>query len=159
MGILGYYNQIEDLLLSQIINGEYDILDFDSKQYQTLDIDKSWQAIHYLLCKNIENGLPPMGYVVPMRNENKLDCELDYGAFYITAQQVKEASDFLNSLDDTALKSMYDFKSMQENEVYPLYKNEEDPGFYEYLYFHLTELRKYFHQTAEKGYAIIFYIS
>ena len=159
MGILGYYNQIEDLLLSQIINGEYDILDFDSKQYQTLDIDKSWQAIHYLLCKNIENGKPPMGYVVPMRNENKLDCELDYGVFYITAQQVKAASDFLNSLDDTALKSMYDFKSMQENEVYPLYKNEEDTGFYEYLYFHLTELKKYFHETAEKGYAIIFYIS
>lgn len=159
MGILGYYMQIEDLLLEQIINGDDDILDVEPVQYQTLDIDKSWQAIHYLLCKNIENGNPPMGYVVPMRAENKLDCELDYGAFYITAQQVKEASDFLNALDDTTLKNMYNFKSMQENEVYPLYKNEEDTGFYEYLYFHVTELRKYFHQTAEKGYAIIFYIS
>lgn len=151
--------QIEDLLLAQIINGENDILDVDPVQCQTLDIDKSWQAIHYLLCKNIEDGNPPMGYVVPMREENKLDCGLEYGAFYITAQQVQEASDFLNALDGTALKNMYDFKFMQENGVYPLYKNEEDTGFYEYLYFHLAALKKYFHQAAEKGYAIIFYIS
>ena len=63
-------------------------------------------------------------------------------AGYITAQQVKEATNFLNSLDDNVLENMYDFKSMQENAVYPLHgnENEKDSGFlYEYwskfLYF------------------------
>lgn len=103
-----------------------------------------------------------MGYVVPIRDDNELDCELDFEAFYITAQQVKEATNFLNSLDDNVLENIYDFKSMQENAVYPLHgnKNEMDTGFfYEYIYSYLIKLREYFNQTAEKGYAIILYFS
>ncbi len=162
MGITGTYIAIENFLLSQIINGEKSILELDPTQYQSLNIDKSWQAIHYLLCKDIENGKPPMGYVVPIRDDNELDCELDFEAFYITAQQVKEATNFLNSLDDTVLENIYDFKSMQENAVYPLHgnENEMDTGFfYEYIYSYLIKLREYFNQTAEKGYAIILYFS
>ena len=103
-----------------------------------------------------------MGYVAPIRDDNELDCELDFGAFYINAQQVKEATDFLNALDDKALRNMYDFKSMRENRVYPLdgNENEEDTEFfYEYIYSYLIKLREYFNQTAEKGYAIILYFS
>nr|WP_296466470.1 YfbM family protein [uncultured Acetatifactor sp.] len=162
MGLIGIYIAIENFLLSQIINGEKSILEIDPTQCQPLDVDKSWQAIHYLLCKDIENGKPPMGYVVPIRDDNELDCELDFGAFYITAQQVKEATNFLNLLDDNVLENMYDFKSMQQNAVYPLHGkgNEMDTGgFYEYIYSYLIKLREYFNQTAEKGYAIILYFS
>lgn len=103
-----------------------------------------------------------MGYVVPIRDENELDCELDLEAFYITAQQVKEAANFLNSLDDNAMENMYDFKSMRENAVYPLHGRENETGagsFYEYIYSYLIKLREFFNQTAEKGYAIILYFS
>lgn len=162
MGMIGIYIAIEDFLLSQIISGEKSILEIDPTQCQSLNVDKSWRAIHYLLCKDIENGRSPMGYVVPIRDDNELDCELEFGAFYITAQQVKEATNFLNSLNDNVLENMYDFKSMQENAVYPLHvnENEMDAGFfYEYIYSYLVKLREYFNQTAEKGYAIILYFS
>lgn len=162
MGIIGTYIAIENFLLSQIINGEKSILEIDPTQCHSLEVDKSYRAIQYLLCKDIENGKPPMGYVVPIRDENELDCELDFGAFYITAQQVKEATDFLNSLDDNVLKSMYDFKSLQEKAVYPLHGNEKEEDaepFYEYIYSYLIKVREYFNQTAEKGYAIILYFS
>ncbi len=162
MGIIGTYIAIENFLLSKIINGEKNLLEIDPTQCHPLEVDKSYKAIQYLLCKDIENGKPPMGYIVPIRDENELDCELDFGAFYITAQQVKEATDFLNSLDDNVLKSMYDFKSMCENAVYPLHGNEKEEdaeSFYEYIYSYLIKLREYFNQTAEKGYAIILYFS
>ena len=162
MGIRGTYIAIENSLLNQIINGEKNLLEIDPTQCQPLEVDKAWQAIHYLLCKDTENGRPPMGYVAPIRDDNELDCELDFGAFYINAQQVKEATDFLNALDDKALRNMYDFKSMRENRVYPLdgNENEEDTEFfYEYIYSYLIKLREYFNQTAEKGYAIILYFS
>lgn len=162
MGVKGTYIAIENFLLSQIINGEKSILEIDPAQCRPLDVDKSWRAIHYLLCKDIENGKPPMGYVVPIRDDHELDCGLEFGAYYITAQQVKEATNFLNSLDDNVLENMYDFRSMQENAVYPLHGNENelDAGFiYEYIYSYLTKLRAYFNQTAEKGYAIILYFS
>lgn len=162
MGMTGSYIAVENLLLSQIINSETSILDIDPAEYQSLEIDKSWQAIHYLLCGEIENGKPPMGYVVPVRDDNRLDCELEFEAFYITAQQVKEAAGFLDTLDDDALANLYDFASMQKNSVYPLHgsENETDAAsFYEYIASYLVKLRAYFHQTAEKGYGMIFYFS
>lgn len=161
MGMVGNYVAVADLLLRQIINGDKDIFEIDPTQHRLLDIDKSWQAIQYLLCKNVDGGEPPMGYVVPIRDENALDCEFDFGAFYITAKQVKEAADYLYSLDDNTLMNMYDFKLMVENKIYPLHgKENEDEGaiFYEYIYSHLSELRKFFAFTAEEGYAIIFYV-
>ena len=32
------------------------------------------------------NGKPPMGCVVPIRDDNELDCELEFGAFYISVK-------------------------------------------------------------------------
>ncbi|MCI8530712.1 MAG: DUF1877 family protein [Lachnospiraceae bacterium] len=155
MGMAGTYIAVEDLLLRQIINGDKDIFEIDPMQYQPLYVDKSWQAIQYLLCKDVDGGEPPMGYVVPIRDENKLNCEFDFGAFYITAEQVKEAADYLNSLDDNIL-----LKLMKENKILnPLHGKENETGvFYEYIYFYLSELKKYFARMAEKGYAIIFYV-
>lgn len=162
MGMNGTYISIPNSLLNQIINGEKSILEIDPMQCCPLEVDKSWKAIHYLLCKEIENGKPPMGYVVPTRDDNQLDCELEFGAFYLTPQQVKEATNFLNSLDDNMLKSMYDFKSIQQNAVYPLHgtENEMDAELlYEYIYSHLIKLREYFNETARKERSILFYFN
>ena len=49
MGMTGIYIAIENFLLSQIINGEKSILEIDPTQCQSLNVDKSWRAIHYLL--------------------------------------------------------------------------------------------------------------
>ena len=90
-----------------------------------------------------------------------MNCELDFGAFYLTASQVKEASYYLNALDDRTLMNMYDFKLMKEKRIYPLSGNEnanDVDAFYEYIYSYLEKLKKYFEQMAEKGYSIIFYI-
>lgn len=149
--MIGSYIAVDNLLLNQIIKGDKCIFDIDPTQYQSLDIDKSWQCIQHLLCKDVDGGESPMGYVVPIRDVNKLHCGNDIEVFYITAQQVKEASDYLTSLDDNTLESMYDFRLMQENGIYPPHGNESESGFYyEYIYSYLIMLRKYFKQTAEK---------
>jgi len=161
MGMKGTYAAFEASLLSQIISGDKDIYDVDITQYPCLDVDKSWQAIQYLLCKNTDGGEPPNGYVVPIRAENELKGSFDFGVFYITAEQVQEASDYLNSLDDSTLMNMYDFKLMKEHRIYPLFGNENDNEagtFYEYIFSYFDKLRKYFQLMAEKEYAIIFYI-
>lgn len=155
MGVLGSYMSTEEELFDQIVNDEDKGMDLE--KFQHLDIDKSWQLIHFFLCKNIGNGEPPMGYVVPMRDENELDFgQSDTRIFYISAQQVREAADYLNTLSDDDLKNMYDFEAMEKNGVYPIYKGEKDTGWYEYIYSHLTEIRKFYNQAAEKGHAISF---
>ena len=68
MGMAGTFIAVEELLLRQLINGDKDILEIDPTQYQTLYVDKSWQAIQFLLCKDVDGGEPPM-YVVPARDK------------------------------------------------------------------------------------------
>lgn len=161
VGMRGNYVAFENSLLNQIINGDKDIFDIDTTQYPCLDIGESWQAIHYLLCKDNDDGKSHNSYVVPTREENELNCGFDFGVFYITAKQVKKASDYLNTLDDNTLMNLYDFNLMIEKRIYPLFGNEnanEADVFYEYIYSHLANLQKYFERMAEKGYAIIFYV-
>ncbi|MDE5700124.1 MAG: YfbM family protein [Lachnospiraceae bacterium] len=109
-------------------------------------------------------GLWPWGYVVPIRDENAIVPGIsvsDIDLYYITAQQVKAASDFLNALDDDTLKRMYDFKAMRENKVYPLFGNEPDTDaecLYENIHSCLMGIRDYFIQAAENGYGIVFWL-
>ena len=158
MGMIGNYIAVENSVLQQIIDGNKAILEIETNQEQTLDIDKSWQALHYLLCKNIDNGEPPIGYVVPLLDDNVIESEQDFGAFYITPEQVKAASNFLNVLNEDTIKKMYDFKMMQKEELYPLVEDDDENEFYEYIFLYLMELKQYFMQTAKQGYAIVFYI-
>ena len=47
MGILGSYMSIEENLFEQAIRGEGEAIGVE--KFQQLDIDKSWEMIHFLL--------------------------------------------------------------------------------------------------------------
>lgn len=162
MGIRGSYIMVPDTELTQVLNGEKGLFYMEKVDAQALDIDKTYQPIHYLFCRGVENGDPPGGYVVPLRDENEVENEAsDMVSYGLTAQQVREASDFLNTFDDDTLKSMYDFKEMRANKVYPLLEDVPDSeaeDFYEYIYSYLVEIREYFNQAVEKGMAILFWL-
>ncbi len=162
MGMVGTYVAIDEEQLELIIDGEEDIMDIDPDENETLEIDKSWMAIHFLLCGKTDGGKPPMGYVVPMREKNELDCDMEYGAFYCTSEQVREASDYLSSLGDDDIKKKYDYKKMLKKGVYPLFGEDDDEDaeeFYEYVHDNLVALRDFLKQTAEKGLAVVFAVT
>ncbi|MGG4091417.1 DUF1877 family protein [Paenibacillus lautus] len=69
MGMYGYYFAIDDKLVQQIATGEIALENLKIEDYPGLDIDRSWEAIHYLLCGDIVEGEPPLSYVVPMTTE------------------------------------------------------------------------------------------
>ena len=98
MGMSGYYIAVDDALLQDVIDGAQSVLGIDPLGEKTLDIDKSWQGIHQLLCGEPFEGDPPMGYVVPLQYDNRIESESDFGAFYITPSEVKEAADFLRTM-------------------------------------------------------------
>ena len=89
MGMRGNYISLEKKELDKVLNGNKDFDDIES--IETLDIDKSWQAIQYLLGGDICEIEGPLGYVVPMLVDNAIDCDSEFGAFYITTEQIKEA--------------------------------------------------------------------
>lgn len=158
MGMIGNYIAVDEAKLEAIIKCEEDILDIDPKDCAVLDIDKSWQAIQYLLFRDIDEGPPPMGYVVPMMTDNAIDCELDFGAFYLTSEQVEEAYDYLNGLDEETIKDMYDFQAMVADEVYPIATDDDEDEFYQYIYSYLMDIKEFYKEAADKGKAVIFYV-
>lgn len=160
MGMYGTYVAISNQELSAIKEEATNLYDVDSDF--RIDIDKAWEALHYTLCNDIADGEPPMGNVVPMNMDNALDLEdMEFGAFALSQEEVKEAYKYMQTLDKDKLKIMYKFDEMVEEEVYPLSGAEEDDGdeFFDYLYEYFEDIKAFYKKVVEKSMCIVFYVS
>ena len=157
MGMYGSYISLEKKELEKLLNGNKDFDDIES--VEILDIDKSWQAIQYLLGRDICEIEGPLEYIIPMLVENAIDCDSEFGVFYITTEQIKEAYDALFPLTKEDLLEKYNFSEMLEDEVYPIVEDEDEKEFFDYIYSYLLEIKEFYKKTIEKELAILFYIS
>jgi len=161
MGMRGYFFAIEDKKVQQIAAGDIALKNLNINDYPGLDIDRSWEAIHFLLCKDISDGEPPLGYVVPLTSDKGINFG-SFGAFSLRAEQVAEALHAIAELDEAQLRSRYDFPAMVKDEVYPLeagmVSDEDEEAFFAYMLQHFNEIRRFYNQTVAEGKGIIFYI-
>ncbi|MFF2886265.1 YfbM family protein [Paenibacillus sp. NPDC057967] len=161
MGMRGYYFAMADNLVQQVAAGDITLKSLKIDNYPGLDIDRSWEAIHYLLCGNISDGEPPLGYVVPLTSDKGIEFG-SFGAFSLRAEQVAAALQAMSELDEAQLRLRYDFPTMLKEEVYPLepgvVSDEDADAFFTYLLQHFNEIRRFFSQSATEGKGLIFYI-
>ena len=161
MGMRGYYLAMDDNLVQQIAAGDIALKSLKIDDYPGLGIDRSWEAIHYLLCGDISDGEPPLGYVVPMTSDKGIDYG-SFGAFILRAEQVAEALQAMSELDEAQLRLRYDFPAMDKDEVYPLepdtVPDEDEDEFFAYMLQHFNEIRRFYSQTVAEGKGLIFYV-
>ncbi|WP_195574974.1 YfbM family protein [Paenibacillus sp. 1001270B_150601_E10] len=161
MGMRGYYFALDDNLVKQITAGDIALKSLKIADYPGLNIDRSWEAIHYLLCGDISDGEPPLGYVVPLTSDKGIDFG-SFGAFSLHAKQVAEALQAMSELDEAQLRLRYDFSAMVKDEVYPLepdiVSEETEDEFFAYLLQNFNEIRRFFNQAVAEGKGLIFYI-
>ncbi|NQX49642.1 YfbM family protein [Paenibacillus tritici] len=161
MAMRGYYFAMEDTLVEQVAAGNTSLTSLNIDDYPGLDIDRTWEAIHYLLCGDISDGAAPLGYVVPLTSDNGLEFG-SFGAFYLRAGQVAEALQAISGLDEAQLRQRYDFPAMVKDEVYPLepgsVTDEDGPAFFAYLLQFFNEIKHFYSRTAAAGKGVIFYI-
>jgi hypothetical protein len=161
MGMRGYYFAMDDNLVQQIAAGDIALKSLKIDDYPGLDIDSSWEAIHYLLCGDISDGEPPLGYVVPLTSDKGIDFG-SFGAFSLRAEQVAEALQVMSELDEAQVRLRYDFPAMVKDEVYPLepdtVSDEDEDEFFAYMLQHFNEIRRFYSQTVAEGKGLIFYI-
>ncbi|WP_340022115.1 YfbM family protein [Paenibacillus sp. FSL K6-1096] len=162
MAIRGHYFAAEDELVEQIAAGSIKLESLDVNAYPGLDIDRSWEAIHYLLCGDISDGPAPLGYVVPLHSDQGLEFG-SYGAFALRAEQVAEALAAISGLDEAELRQRYDFQTMAEEEVYPLdpdsVSDDDADEFFAYLLQFFTDIRQFYSTAAASGKGVIFYLA
>ncbi len=158
MSMIGYYTAIDEDKLDELLSGDIEIDELDVPNDDILCIDKTWHAIMYTLCHSDGEIKPPMGYVVPIQEANALESSSAYGSFYLTPDQVRIASEYLDSLDDEKIMSMYDFEGMLDNDIYPITSNDTADEFYDYIYQYLILLIKFFRHASAGNMAITFCI-
>lgn len=161
MGMRGYYLAMDDNLVRQIAAGDIALKSLKIDDYRGLGIDRSWEAIHYLLCGDISDGKPPLGYVVPLTSDKGIDFG-SFGAYSLHAEQVAEAHQAMSKLDEAQLRLRYDFPAMVKEEVYPLepdtVSDEDEDEFFAYILQYFNEIRNFYSQTVTECKGIIFYI-
>ncbi len=158
MGMIGGYVAVDRTLIEQLAQGKRNMDDIDMEHFADLDIDKAWQAIHFVLCGTLMDGTPPKGFVVPMISKQHIDFG-EYGAFYLFPEQVQEASQFLESLTEEEFQQMYDFNMLVENEIYPIHDGDHADEFFDYIAEYLQNIKTFYATIVRKEQGVVFYIA
>ena len=161
MGMTGNYVLLPEETIQQIAEKKLDFFDITppTEDNMSLDIDKSWQAIHFLLCGDLDDGEPPLGYVVPLIDAQFFDSDFDFGSFYLFHSQIKKAFAKIKEIDKESFRRLYDFPLLLEESIYPLTPEESEEEFFQYLYQNFESIKGLLHRALETNSGLIFYIS
>lgn len=145
------YLDNSDLLMDRIN-------DIDPDNPNWMDIDKAWQAIHYILTNDPWEGNPPESLVI--LDGIEIGDDMGYGpGNYITPSQVKTSAELLKKLDVLKIKSEYDPDTYEELGIYPSIWQEEKMEALEYVLSFLEPLTQFYTRAAKENLAIIKYIN
>jgi hypothetical protein len=119
----------------------------------TLDIDKSWHAIDFMLNGREWEEEPPLFKVI-LGGTAIGDDDLGYGpARYLTPEQVQEVTAALEKISEADFIKKYDPKQM--GDIYPHVWGKNDKETLDYLVGHYRKMVAFYKDAAQKGNAII----
>lgn len=157
MGMIGMYYAFEQNVIDQIAEGTVELDDLFPFTGPELDIDKTWQVIQFIVCQQAFDGTGPSRYVVPMINEQHLNFG-DYAAFYLHADQVKQAAQVIADWQPEQLRERCDVKAMLEDAVYPLMEEEDTEELLNYITPHFQALQTFYQERAAADQGLVFAI-
>jgi hypothetical protein len=119
-----------------------------------MDIDKSWQGIHYLLTGTPWGGTDALAKAILGGTE--IGPDVGYGpARYLAAEEVQEINAALSEVTTHDLVKRWDVDKMQKAEIYCV---GNDDGL-EYCLEYFRELVGYYNDAAQKGHAMLLYMA
>ena len=131
----------------------------ESQTGNSLYLDKSWEAIHYILTgKKIGGGTTAIEKTI--YSEQFFDEEQDLGmgpASYLTADQVKQINLLLEKLDDNYLKEKYQPQEMTNIGIYPSFW-DKNSDLFEYVSENFQQLKNFYRDAASKNNAVASYL-
>ncbi|MFG4002710.1 YfbM family protein [Flavobacterium aquidurense] len=143
----------DSTLLEERIYSPHAERDFNLK-----DLDKSWDAIIFLLTgQNIQNADHPLVQVLFSGQIVDEGQDLGYGpGHYLTPKQVKELNSQILTFTTEELQQRYNPEKMIEIDVYPSVWDAES---FEYVDFYFKRLQQFYAEADKNGQAIITFLS
>ena len=132
--------------------------DGDSEPANHLDLDKSWHAIHFTLNGKAWEGDGALGRAIIGGQE--IGEDIGYGpARYLTARDVVEVSEALQSVSTDEFKARFSPKELTAAEIYPEIWGEESEELLTYVLSFYEDLRTFYLGAADRGDAVLIYLN
>ena len=161
MGMTSTFIALPNAKLDEFKADPQDVAEFFFSQMElnasetVLDIDKSWQGIHFLLTGDAYGGAEP--HCLPILGGKEIGEELSYGpARYLEPEQVQAAAAVLAHTSVAELKKSYVPAKLEAAQIYPtgIWEDEGD-GAFEYLAHWYESLQNFYAQAAKRGDAML----
>jgi len=162
VGIAAFFTSIPQQTFEQLL-GDPDKVeallypDDDSEPPNSMDLDKAWHGLHYLLTGDAEGGEPPLSLAI--LDGTEIGPELDYGpARYLTADEVRAVAQALAAFTPETLAQRFDPQDMQEKDIYPAIWDRGDEEL-EYLQMFFPTLQQFYADAAARGDVVIHWLA
>ena len=136
----------------------YDFLYPDGDERDgTVDVDKAWHGVHFLLTGEAWGGEPPLADAVLGGTE--IGDDNGYGpARYLTAEEVRAVAAVLADLPPAAFRARFDAAELVRHEIYPDIWKELDDAV-GYVAAGYETIRDFYADAAGRGSAALIYLS
>jgi hypothetical protein len=124
---------------------------------QSMDLDKAWHGIHFLLNGTAWSITTVAGEAILGGRE--FGPDMGYGRpKLISADKVKQIATALANVTATELSSRYHPEAMEKAEIYPSIWKQEGPQALPYLLNGYSALLAFYQRAAERGESIVIVI-
>lgn len=157
-GILGFLLRLTPITISEVDPDAPDPARRVSDPERSIDLEKAWHGLHFLLTGTADEGAEPACYIV--KGGEDLDDE-GFGRALRPAQ-VRRFADFLTTLTAADLERRYDATRMTALGIYPAEiwsRHPADDGSFQWLLDSYEELRAFVQRAADTGDGLVVHIS
>ncbi|NJM09055.1 YfbM family protein [Candidatus Gracilibacteria bacterium] len=167
MSMIGKYRQVtphELALLRQnpglVVQFLYGDAANESLSDRTLDIDKTWHTIHFLLTGDAWEGVLPLRNAV-LGGSPLGDIDVGYGpARFLLPEEVRDTAAALTNLPFATLEQRFNLGELAAAQIYPsVWDNRHRDDELAYLKPNYEALVQFFAQAAEGDNAMLLYIT
>ncbi|WP_169980191.1 YfbM family protein [Tautonia rosea] len=130
------------------------ILDDDSRP--SVDLQKSWHGLHYLLNGSGIGGEPPLDFLLVGGEPIGED---DSGIRLLRPDDVRRLAEALDAIDDARLWGRFDPGAMVEEGIYPNIWDEPAADLREEYTGYFRDLKAFLHQASDDGMAVVITIA
>jgi uncharacterized protein DUF1877 len=121
----------------------------------SIDLEKAWHGIHYLLCGSAE----PTGSLLSaaVMGGTEIGPDRGYGPVrFLTVDEVGAVAAALETIRLEDLRSAYDGKAMEQARIYP--GGWDQPECLDWLMDSLIELKEFYRRAATDGAAVLLFL-
>ncbi len=164
MGMVGYFTSINREALENLQSDPDQMENFlfpndgDDEPENTIDVDKAWHGIHFILSEIAKNGRNELESAV--LGGAPLGEDLGYGPpRVLNPSEVKQIAAALSSISSEQFESTFDPAAMEAAEIYPQIWERDGKEALEYLTDYFPTLVTFYAEAASRGDGVVLWLA